>query len=122
MGQYLSADGTGLLGPRQSTGDPCSGWVVEQDIVEIDPATGEIGREYAVPDDHDRSWRVGAMDKVHDGEWTMVEGSEDELTWWQGEETPLPGELGFYPAGGPEGAVAGQLLPSEPTMAAASGA
>jgi len=176
VGQYLSADGTGLLGLRQSTGDPCGGCVVEQDIVEIDPATGEIGREYAVPDDYDRSWRVGAMDKVgdrvavryyqtiengsqftyeqrgtwvYDGEWTMVEGSEDELTWWQGEdrvvarvdeterrrgdgfdifwlhdgeETPLRGELGFYPAGGPEGAVAGQLLPSEPAMSAASGA
>jgi len=71
----------------------------------------------------------------------MVEGSDDELTWWQGEdrvvarvdeterrprdgfdlfwlhdgkEKPLSGELASYPAGGPvEGAVAGQLLPPE---------
>ncbi len=166
VGHYLSADGTGLLGLRQSSGDPCGGCVVEQDIVEIDPATGEIGREYGVPDEYDRSWRVGSMDKVgdrvavryyeviqrgarftyeqrgtwvFDGEWTMVDGSEDELTWWQGEdrvvarvseaelrrgdgfdlfwlhdgeETPLPGELASRPAGGPVGgAVAGQLLP-----------
>jgi len=168
VGLYLSADGTGLLGLRQSSGDPCGGCVVEQDIVEIDPASGEIGAEYGVPDDYDRSWRVEAMDKVgdrvavrfyeavekgarftydqrgtwvYDGEWTMVEDSDRELTWWQGEdrvvarvsdserrrgdgfdlfwlhdgeETPLPGELASYPAGGAvEGAVAGQLLPPE---------
>ena len=166
VGLYLSADGTGLLGLRQSSGDPCGGCVVGQDIVEIDPATGEIGAEYCMPDDYDRSWRVKAMDKVgsrvavrftepvqqrsrfiyeqrgtwvYDGEWTMVEGSDRELTWWQGEdrvvarideserrrgdgfdlfwvhdgeETPLAGELARRPLGEPvEGSVAGQLLP-----------
>lgn len=166
VGLYLSADGTGLLGLRQSSGEPCGGCVVEQDVVEIDPATGGIGAEYGMPDDYDRSWRVTAMDKVegrvavrfkeaihrrggltyeqrgtwvYDGDWAMVEGSDRELTWWQGEgrvvarvdeterrpadgfdlfwvhdgtETPLPGELSSFPAGEPvEGSVAGQLLP-----------
>ena len=168
VGLYLSTDGTGLLGLRQSSGDPCGGCVVAQDIVEIDPVTGEIGSEYGVPDDYDRSGRVRAIDKVgdrvavrftepvqrrgtftyeqrgtwvYDGEWTMVDGSDRELTWWQGgdrivarvddterrrgdgfdlfwvhggEETPLPGELAARPLGGPvEGSVAGQLLPPE---------
>ena len=166
VGLYLSADGTGLLGLRQSSGEPCGGCVVDQDVVEIDPSTGEIGAEYGVPDTYDDSWRVAAMDKVgdrvavryyaaiqrgakftfeqrgtwvYDGEWTMVEGSEQELTWWQGEgrvvarvtddevrrgdgfdlfwidgdgETALDLELGIRPFGVPtEGKVAGQLLP-----------
>ena len=166
VGLYLSADGTGLLGLRQSSGDPCGGCVVDQDIVEIDPATGEIAAEYGTPEPYDEDWRVGGIDKVgdrvavryydavqrrggfvydqlgtwvYDGEWSMLPGSDEELTWWQGEdrvvarvdpserrrgdgfdlfwvhgddETPLPGELGRLPHGVPmSGRVAGQYLP-----------
>jgi hypothetical protein len=172
---YLSADGSGLLALRQKKGDPCGGCVVEQEIVEIDPATGEIAGEYGMPEQYVEDWRVEAIDEVgdrvavrftetawsenpadeddvapttvqrgtwvYDGDWSMVEGSEDELTWWQGAdrvvarpaprepetgdglrlfwihdggETPLPGDL----EGGPgrrhiTGSVAGQLLPPQ---------
>lgn len=166
VGHYLSADGSGLLGLRQVDGEPCGGCVVAQDVVEIDPATGEVAAEYGVPDEYDEQWRVAAMDKVgdrvavryydavgtrrgmryeqrgtwvYDGDWSMVEGSDRELSWWQGAgrvvarpapaetrrgdgwdlfwvaggtETPLPGELAVFPQGVPSGgAVAGQLLP-----------
>ncbi|WP_460797606.1 hypothetical protein [Nocardioides pacificus] len=116
---YLSADGAGLLALRQVKGDPCGGCTVDQEIVEVDPATGELV-DYGMPDEYVEEWRVAAMDKVgdriavrftetewrdgprgeidstpytvqrgtwvlEDGAWQMVEGSEDELTWWQGE-------------------------------------
>ncbi len=170
---YVAADGAGLLALRQADGDPCGGCVVDQEVVEIDPATGEIAREYGVPEEYVEDWRVAAMDKVgdrvavrftetawrenpmdpddvapvtvqrgtwvYDGAWSMLEGSQDELTWWQGEdrvvarpapregdardgfrlfwlhdgvEEPLPGDLDS--SAGPRyraGSVAGQLLP-----------
>lgn len=162
---YLSVDGAGLLAVRQSTGEPCGGCNVDQEIVEIDPDTGEIAAEYGSPEGYDDSWRVDAIDKVGnrvavrylrsdgrggrrslvgtyvyaDGAWTMLEGSDREITWWQGsdrvvararpsepraldgyelfwlhddEETALRGELSGESGGGyATGAVAGQLLP-----------
>ncbi|MEJ7831541.1 MAG: hypothetical protein WKF79_01375 [Nocardioides sp.] len=109
VGLYLSADGGALMALRQTRGEPCGGCVVEQDIVEIDPATGRLAGEYGVPDGYGEAWRVSAMDKVgdrvavryekrssragadrplgtfvYDGEWSKVPGSSTELTWWQG--------------------------------------
>ena len=172
---YLSADGTGLLASRQKNGDPCGGCVVDQEIVEIDPATGEIAGAYGMPEQYVEGWRVGAIDKVgdrvavrftetawsedpadeddaapvtvqrgtwvYDGDWSMVEGSEDELTWWQGTDrvvarpapaepvtgdglrlfwvhdgtaTPLPGELeGSLGRRYITGSVPGQLVPAQ---------
>ncbi|QIK68227.1 hypothetical protein G7072_19465 [Nocardioides sp. HDW12B] len=170
---YLAADGAGLLALRQAEGEPCGGCVVDQEVVEIDPATGEVARDYGMPEEYVEEWRVAAMDKVgdrvavrftetewredpkdpddvapvtvqrgtwvYDGAWSVVEGSEDELTWWQGEdrvvarpapregdardgmqlfwlhdgvEERLPGDL--ESSVGPlyrTGSVAGQLLP-----------
>lgn len=164
---YLSADGSGLLALRQQEGEPCGGCEVEQEIVEIDPETGELA-DYGVPDGYDRTWRVDAMDKVggrvavrfeqvdgtgghrslhlvgtyvyEDGDWSLLEGSDTEVTWWQADgdrvvarprpqepadrdgyalfwvhhdqETPLPGELrGLVGRWTVTGSVAGQLLP-----------
>lgn len=108
---FVTPDGAALLALRQTSGDPCGGCVVPQDVVEIDPATGEVVREYGMPEDYDESWRVLAMDKVgdrvavqfyeqrrddgfpqdvptgtwvFDGSWELLEGSEQVTTWWQG--------------------------------------
>ncbi|MDP3893166.1 hypothetical protein [Nocardioides sp.] len=117
---YLAADGSGLLALRQAKGEPCGGCNVNQEIVELDPETGDL-HEYGTPQEYTKEWRVAAMDKVgdrvavrftetewrddargnpdivpvtvqrgtwvyDDGDWSMVEGSDDELTWWQGED------------------------------------
>lgn len=120
---FVTPDGAALLGLRQVSGQPCGGCIVPQEIVEIDPATGEIAREYGMPDGYDEEWRVQAVDKVgdrvavrfygsestrgypqevpagtwvFDGDWTLLEGSDEETTWWQGEDRivarPAPGE------------------------------
>ena len=163
---FLSADGTGLLALRQQSGEPCGGCVVDQEIVEVDPETGEL-TDYGVPDGYQDDWRVEAMDKVgdrvamryvavdgtggprsrhlvgtyvyQDGDWKLLEGSDEEIIWWQGadrvvarprrqesdgrdgyalfwlhdgEATPLPGELeGSFDRRYATGSVAGQLLP-----------
>ena len=170
---YLAADGAALLALRQRSGEPCGGCVVDQEVVEIDPETGEVAAEYGMPEEYVEDWRVDAIDKVgdrvavrftetawrenpmdpddvapytvqrgtwvYDGAWSMVAGSEDELTWWQGEdrvvarpapgrsrtseqqqlfwvhdgaEEPLPGDLQSAPGRRyVSGSVAGQLLP-----------
>ncbi|GGD08194.1 hypothetical protein [Nocardioides daphniae] len=61
-------DGSALLVLRQRNGsnEDCGGCVVEQDLVELDPATGEVAAEYGMPPGYDRHWRVDAVDKVGD--------------------------------------------------------
>lgn len=109
---FATPDGAALLALRQTSGQPCGGCVVPQDIVEIDPATGEIEGEYGMPEGYDDGWRVQAVDKVgervavrfyetrrdkgfpqevptgtwvFDGSWELLEGSDEVTTWWQGE-------------------------------------
>lgn len=108
---YVTPDGAALLALRQVSGQPCGGCIVDQEIVEIDPATGEIVGEYGMPDRYDDEWRVQAVDKVgdrvavrfheskptmgypeevpigtwvFDGTWELLAGSDEETTWWQG--------------------------------------
>ncbi len=61
-------DGSALLLLRQDNGEDldCGGCVVEQDLVELDPATGQVAAEYDMPPGYDRHWRVDAVDKVGD--------------------------------------------------------
>ncbi len=63
-----SSDGSALLALLQDNGEDesCGGCVVEQKIVELDPATGEVAADYRMPSDYDRSWRVEVVDKVGD--------------------------------------------------------
>lgn len=107
---WVSDDGRALLGLQQRSGTPCGGCVVEQQIVEIDPDSGEIAASYGMPDEYDESWRVHRIDKAgdvvavrfeggcgempclsrelgvwtYDGDWSMVDGSDRARTWWQG--------------------------------------
>ena len=107
-----SRDGAALLVLMQDNGssESCGGCVVEQTLVELDPATGEIAAEYGMPDGYDRFWRVEAVDKVgtevvarfaigeaeeagdpgvsrqtwtYDGDWTQREDLDGDRTWWQ---------------------------------------
>jgi hypothetical protein len=106
----LSADGAGLIAVQQKHGHPCGGCVVDQQIVEIDPATGGIAKTYGVPAGYDKSWRIVRIDKVgdrvavryavtcvdpgcgdrvvgtyvYDGSWSKLKGSADVESWWQG--------------------------------------
>ncbi|MBS43853.1 MAG: hypothetical protein CMH83_11970 [Nocardioides sp.] len=107
-GMYLSSDGAALVLLVDPEGNTSSGGQREQELVEIDPATGDLA-EYGVPDGYNSSWRVQAIDKVgdrvavqyrsttdyetvlrgtwvYDGDWSLLEGSEEELTWWQGDD------------------------------------
>ncbi|WP_109509014.1 hypothetical protein [Nocardioides speluncae] len=173
IGLYLSADGAALLALRNRKTDPCGGCNVTQEIVELDPETGQIAGRYGMPDAYTKNWDVDAIDKVgdrvavrfhepvwededdpsptdaqrgtwvYDGDgWTMVKGSDTELTWWQGpddrivarvddsepttedgfdlfwvhgdRETPIEGELDLFKRRTSRyGAVAGQLLRPE---------
>jgi hypothetical protein len=107
---FLSVDGASLLALRQASGEPCGGCVVDQDIVEVDPATGEL-HDYGHPEEYTDAWRVDAVDKVgdrvavryvrvgdgrvprernligtyvhEDGDWTLLAGSDEAVTWWQ---------------------------------------
>lgn len=63
---WLSADGAALLALRRPSGHPCGGCEVELELVELDPATGEVVGEYGMPDGYDASWRVVEVDKVGD--------------------------------------------------------
>jgi len=114
---WLSADGASLLALRRPSGDPCGGCVVELELVDLDPATGEVAAEYGMPEGYEAGWRVTEVDKVgdrvavrfeetfypndpdalanhvlrgtwirDDDGWTLLEGSEDEISWWQGPE------------------------------------
>ena len=108
---FVTPDGAALLALRQTSGDPCGGCLVPQEIVEIDPATGEIVGEYGMPEGYDDSWGVEAVDKVgdrvavrlheigtwvFDGSWELLDGSDEVTTWWQGEDRiearPAPDE------------------------------
>lgn len=100
---YASTDGAALLLLRQDKGDEdCGGCVVEQNIAELDPSTGEIAGEYGMPEGYTRSWRVLALDKIgdrvvvnfqgrlgalstwqYDGEWSEVPNTEGALARWQ---------------------------------------
>ena len=108
---WLTPDGAALLAVRQVDGQDCGGCLVPQEVVELDPATGDVVGEYGMPDDYEEDWRVQAVDKVgdrvavrfsraqprpsndndvptdtwvYDGSWELIEGSEDVATWWQG--------------------------------------
>lgn len=63
---YPANDGSALMLLRQDNGESedCGGCVVEQDLVELDPTTGEVAAEYGMPPDYTRQWRVDAVDKV----------------------------------------------------------
>ncbi|WP_141014987.1 hypothetical protein [Nocardioides sambongensis] len=65
---YPAYDGSALMLLRQDNGEDedCGGCVVEQDLVELDPETGEVAAEYGMPPGYDRDWRVDAVDKVGD--------------------------------------------------------
>ena len=107
-----SRDGAALLVLMQDNGEreSCGGCVVEQTLVELDPATGEVAAEYGMPDDYDRFWRVEAVDKIgsevvarfaigeaeergdpgvtrqtwiYDGTWTARDDLDETRTWWQ---------------------------------------
>lgn len=110
---WLSADGSALLATRRPHDQPCGGCQVKLELVEIDPATGELAASYGMPDAYDKNWDVLDVDKV-DGKvaisfveavysekydlqpklrgtwvrdadgWSMVPGSDEERSWWQG--------------------------------------
>ena len=107
---WPSADRAALLALRQVDGEDCGGCVVPQEVVELDPGTGEVVRNYGMPDGYDDSWRVVALDKVddrvavrfyepeptdgrpagagagtwsYDGSWEVVEDNDTVTTWWQ---------------------------------------
>lgn len=108
---YPAYDGSALLLLRQDNGEDedCGGCVVEQDLVELDPDTGEVAAEYGMPPGYDRDWRVDAVDKVgdtvavrfrvyegednsghaewqlwtYDGEWTEQEALAGVRVWYQ---------------------------------------
>ncbi len=105
-------DGAALLVLMQDNGadESCGGCVVEQKVVELDPATGEVAADYGMPDGYDRSWRVEALDRigaqvvvrfaigeaetradpgvlratwVYDGRWRHLEDVDGTRTTWQ---------------------------------------
>lgn len=111
---WLSADGAALLATRRPHGKPCGGCQVKLELIEIDPATGEIAADYGMPDAYTKDWDVLEVDKVgdrvaisfteavfhdeetdlqqvlrstwvhHDAGWSKVPGSGQERSWWQG--------------------------------------
>lgn len=110
---WLSADGSALLATRRPHAKPCGGCQVKLELVEIDPATGELAAEYGMPDAYTKNWDVLEVDKVDgkvaitfdeavydptydlqpklrgtwvldDDGWSMVPGSDRERSWWQG--------------------------------------
>lgn len=116
---WLSSDGAALLALRRVKGHPCGGCSVTLELVELDPATGEVVGEYGMPEAYDKDWDVVEVDKVgdrvairlftypepmdpdnvpddfsptvlggtwirDDDGWSLLEGSKDEVTWWQG--------------------------------------
>jgi hypothetical protein len=108
-----SRDGSALLVLMQDNGadEDCGGCVVEQTVIELDPATGEVAAEYGMPEDYDRSWRVELIDKIggqvvvrfaigeaeeegdpgvsrqtwtYDGDWERVPELSEVRSWHQG--------------------------------------
>ncbi|WP_028660025.1 hypothetical protein [Nocardioides insulae] len=117
---WLSADGSALLALRRPSGDPCGGCEVAEELVELDPATGEVAAEYGMPEEYDETWSVAEIDKVgdrvavrfegypedeppytrlrgtwvrDDDGWSMLPGSEEEITWWQGQDDKIVARL-----------------------------
>lgn len=118
---WLSADGSALLATRRPHGRPCGGCQVKLELIEIDPATGEIAADYGMPDAYTKHWDVLAVDKVgdrvaisfteavfHDEEtdvqqvlrstwvhddsgWSKAPDSDEELSWWQGPDDRIVG-------------------------------
>lgn len=110
---YLAADGASLTALRQSRGEPCGGCDVDQDIAEVDVETGtlvdhghppgydeswrveavdRVGDRIAVR--YRRGYWTGPEDEVYvselvgtwvleDGEWSLLPGSDEVVTWWQ---------------------------------------
>jgi len=94
---YASTDGAALLLLRQDQGEEdCGGCVVEQNIAELDPLTGEIAGEYAMPEGYTRSWRVLALDKIGDRVVVNFQGRLGSLSSWQydGEWSEVPNTRG----------------------------
>lgn len=108
-----SSDGAALLMLTQDNGDDetCGGCVVRQRVVELDPATGDVAREYPMPPGYTEAWRVDDVDKIagtlvvrfeisaasevrttgtrfqtwtYDGSWVHLEELDNTRTWWQG--------------------------------------
>ncbi len=109
---WLAADGSALLATKRVSGDPCGGCQVTQELAELDPETGEILAEHSLPEEYDANWDVREVDKVgdriavrfeetvftrgkqalhqrgtwvlDDEGWSVVPGSDEEVSWWQG--------------------------------------
>ena len=110
---YASTDGAALLELRQDEGEvDCGTCLAGQNLVELDPRTGEVAASYGMPPGYDRLWRVDAVDKVgdrvavrfavettadvevqapvtwqtwvYDGEWAPLDEVGATRTWWQG--------------------------------------
>lgn len=122
---WLVPDGAALLAVRQVDGQPCGGCVVPQEVVELDPATGDVVGEYGMPEGYEDDWRVQAIDKVgdrvavrfhearpqagyqqdvptgtwvYDGAWELLEGSDEVTTWWQGPDDRIEARPAHEPA------------------------
>lgn len=105
---WPSHDGSALLAIMQDNGEDedCGGCQVEQKVVELDPATGEIAADYGTPPGYTRDWRISALDKVgrvlavqyvvrdgesggsyqtwtYDGDWQRQRASGDTRTRFQ---------------------------------------
>ncbi|QYJ03226.1 hypothetical protein KUV85_12885 [Nocardioides panacisoli] len=137
--------------------DPATGAVVaeygmpsdygkEWDVADVDKVGDRVAmrfHEFRDPDDEDDPSTTELMRGtwvLDDDGWTLLEGSTEEITWWQGpedrivarvadrpgtenldydlvwlhdgEETPLRGRIGEWPRGNyRQGSVPGQLLP-----------
>jgi hypothetical protein len=61
-----SSDGATLLAVMQDNGEDesCGGCIVEQTLVELDPATGEVAADYGTPPGYTRFWRIEELDKT----------------------------------------------------------
>lgn len=63
---WLAADGAALLATKRVHGDPCGGCQVTQQLIEIDPDSGETIAEHDLPEEYDANWDVDEVDKVGD--------------------------------------------------------
>lgn len=103
---WVARDGSALLGlQRVDPDEDCSECDRAERIVEIDPRNGEIAATYGSPAGYDKKWKVVEVDKMddrllvryrrgetnkgvwqYDGRWSLVDGTDDALTWWQGKD------------------------------------
>lgn len=63
---WLAADGSALLATRRTRGKPCGGCQVPQELIELDPRTGETVATYELPEAYGKTWDVREVDKVGD--------------------------------------------------------